>query len=156
MTTAVPASASPVRSSLCTPLAPAGGPGIVAALVRTTLLGFVREPVSFIMQFLFAFGLAFLLPVLLMLLNRAGILSRDQLVGFRRYFIVAAFVIAAVITPPDVLSQLLLAIPLILLYEIALVVMYFTGRARARAAAAAAAAESAAQVPAATRAPGGA
>ncbi|WP_199555159.1 twin-arginine translocase subunit TatC [Sandaracinobacteroides hominis] len=88
----------------------------------------VGQYLSFIMQFLFAFGLAFLLPVLLMLLNRAGILSRDQLVGFRRYFIVAAFVIAAVFTPPDVVSQLLLAIPLILLYEISLIAIRITER----------------------------
>ncbi len=88
----------------------------------------VGEYLSFIMQFLFAFGAAFLLPVLLMLLNRAGILSREQLVGFRRYFIVAAFVIAAIFTPPDVVSQLLLAIPLILLYEVSLIAIRIMGR----------------------------
>ncbi|MGL6043895.1 MAG: twin-arginine translocase subunit TatC [Sandaracinobacteroides sp.] len=83
---------------------------------------------SFIMQFLFAFGVAFLLPVLLLLLNRAGIVTRDQLVGFRRYFIVVAFVIAAIFTPPDVVSQLLLAIPLVLLYEISLIAIRLTDR----------------------------
>ncbi len=88
----------------------------------------VGEYLSFIMQFLFAFGLAFLLPVLLMLLNRAGILTREQLVAFRRYFIVAAFVIAAVFTPPDIVSQLLLAIPLILLYEISLIAIRITDK----------------------------
>lgn len=88
----------------------------------------VGQYLSFIMQFLFAFGAAFLLPVLLMLLNRAGILSRDQLVGFRRYFIVAAFIVAAIFTPPDVVSQLLLAVPLILLYEISLIAIRFTER----------------------------
>jgi sec-independent protein translocase protein TatC len=85
---------------------------------------------SFIMQFLFAFGVAFLLPVLLMLLTRAGIVSREQLVGFRRYFIVVAFVIAAIFTPPDVVSQLLLAVPLILLYEISLVAIRIADRKR--------------------------
>jgi sec-independent protein translocase protein TatC len=85
---------------------------------------------SFIMQFLFAFGVAFLLPVLLMLLNKAGIVTRDQLVGFRRYFIVVAFVIAAIFTPPDVVSQLLLAIPLVLLYEISLIAIRLTDRPR--------------------------
>lgn len=89
----------------------------------------VGQYLSFIMQFLFAFGVAFLLPVLLMLLNRAGIVTREQLVGFRRYFIVAAFVIAAIFTPPDVVSQLLLAVPLILLYEISLIAIRFMGRA---------------------------
>lgn len=86
----------------------------------------VGNYLSFIMQFLFAFGVAFLLPVLLILLNKAGIVTRDQLVGFRRYFIVVAFVIAAIFTPPDVVSQLLLAVPLVLLYEISLFAIRFT------------------------------
>lgn len=90
----------------------------------------VGDYLSFIMQFLFAFGLAFLLPVLLMLLERAGIVTRTQLTGFRRYFIVAAFVVAAIFTPPDVVSQLLLAIPLILLYEISLIAIRITERTR--------------------------
>lgn len=87
---------------------------------------------SFIMQFLFGFGIAFLLPVLLMLLERGGIVTRAQLVGARRYAIVGAFAIAAVLTPPDVGSQLLLAIPLCFLYELALVGIWFTERRRAR------------------------
>jgi sec-independent protein translocase protein TatC len=85
---------------------------------------------SFVMQFLFAFGLAFLLPVLLMLLEKAGVVSLEKLKKGRRYFIVGAFVIAAVFTPPDPGSQLLLAVPLILLYEIALLAIRFTSRAR--------------------------
>ncbi len=88
----------------------------------------VGQYLSFIMQFLFAFGVAFLLPVLLVLLNRAGIVTRDQLVGFRRYFIVVAFVIAAIFTPPDVVSQLLLAVPLVILYELSLIAIRFTDR----------------------------
>ncbi|PZU50350.1 MAG: twin-arginine translocase subunit TatC [Sphingomonas sp.] len=88
----------------------------------------VGQYLSFIMQFLFAFGVAFLLPVLLVLLNRAGIVSREQLVAFRRYFIVVAVVIGAIFTPPDVVSQLLLAIPLVLLYEISLITIRFTER----------------------------
>jgi sec-independent protein translocase protein TatC len=88
----------------------------------------VGQYLSFIMQFLFAFGVAFLLPVLLMLLNRAGIFTRADLVGFRRYFIVLAFVIAAIFTPPDVVSQLLLAVPLVLLYEISLIAIRLTER----------------------------
>jgi sec-independent protein translocase protein TatC len=90
----------------------------------------VGNYLSFIMQFLFAFGVAFLLPVLLMLLNKAGIVTRDQLVAFRRYFIVVAFVIAAIFTPPDIVSQLLLAVPLVLLYEISLIAIRFTERPR--------------------------
>lgn len=87
---------------------------------------------SFVMQFILAFGVAFLLPVLLMLLERAGIVTRAQLVGGRRYMIVGAFVIAAIFTPPDVVSQLMLAIPLVLLYESTLIVIWFTERRRAR------------------------
>ena len=91
---------------------------------------------SFVMQFLFAFGLAFLLPILLMLLERAGIVTRKQLIGARRYAIVGAFGIAAVLTPPDIGSQLLLAIPLVILYELALIGIWFTERKRAKVAAA--------------------
>ena len=87
---------------------------------------------SLVMQFILAFGISFLLPVLVMLLNRAGIFSRAQLVGARRYVIVGAVAVAAVITPPDVISQLMLAIPLCLLYEATLVFIWFTDRRAAR------------------------
>jgi sec-independent protein translocase protein TatC len=87
---------------------------------------------SFVMRFLFGFGIAFLLPVLLMLLEAAGLVTRLQLKKGRRYAIVIAFVIAAVLTPPDVISQLLLAIPLLLLYEFSLIAIWFTEKKRAR------------------------
>lgn len=90
------------------------------------------EYLSFVMHFIMAFGLAFLLPVLLLLLERAGIVTRLQLKGGRRYAILIAFVVAAVATPPDVLSQFMLAIPLILLYELSLVAIWFTEKRRAR------------------------
>jgi len=83
---------------------------------------------SLVMQFILAFGISFLLPVLLMLLNRAGIVSRAQLISLRRYMIVAAFIVAAVLTPPDVVSQLMLAIPLVLLYELSILAIWFTDR----------------------------
>lgn len=79
-----------------------------------------------VMGFILAFGASFLLPVLLLLLNRAGIVSRAQLAGARRYVVVAIFALAAVITPPDVISQLLLATPLLLLFEGSLVIMRFS------------------------------
>lgn len=81
-----------------------------------------------VMQFILAFGISFLLPVLLMLLNRAGLVSRTQLVRARRYVVVGIFIVAAVITPPDVISQLLLAIPLLMLFEGTLVLMWFSER----------------------------
>ena len=100
--------------------------------IQQEALPAVGNYLSFIMQFLFGFGLAFLLPVLLMLLEHAGIVTRRQLVGARRYAIVGAFAIAAVLTPPDIGSQLLLAIPLVFLYELALIAIWFTERKRAR------------------------
>ncbi len=85
-----------------------------------------------VMQFILAFGISFLLPVLLLLLNRAGIVSRKQLVGARRYVIVAITAVAAVITPPDVVSQLMLAIPMLILFEGSLIVMWFGDRRDAK------------------------
>jgi sec-independent protein translocase protein TatC len=102
--------------------------------IQQEALPAVGNYLSFVMQFLFGFGLAFLLPVLLMLIERAGIVTRKQLISFRRYAIVANAAIAAVLTPPDVGSMLLLAVPLIILYEVALIGIWFTERRRARAA----------------------
>ena len=75
------------------------------------------------MKILFAFGLAFQLPLLMILLNRAKLVSRQSFAKGRRYAIVIIFALAALITPPDVISQIALALPLILLYESSLLLM---------------------------------
>ncbi|MBO9624614.1 MAG: twin-arginine translocase subunit TatC [Sphingomonas sp.] len=98
--------------------------------VQQEALPEVIKYLDFIMQFLFAFGITFLLPVLLMLLERSGIVTYEQLKGAWRYAVVAAFAIAAVLTPPDVGSQLLLAVPLVGLYFISLAAIWFTRRRR--------------------------
>ena len=91
-----------------------------------------EDYLGLVMQFSLAFGGSFLLPVLLLLLNRAGIVTRRQLAGARRYVIVGITALAAVITPPDVVSQLMLAIPMLFLFEGALLVMWFTDRKAAK------------------------
>lgn len=99
--------------------------------VRIEALPNSEDYLGLVMQFILAFGLSFLLPVLLLLLNIAGIVSRAQLVRARRYMIVLAFVIAAVATPPDVISQLMLAVPLWFLFEGSLLIMLVLERKNA-------------------------
>ena len=93
--------------------------GDVGGMTQEALPG-VGNYLSFVTRFLFGFGVAFLLPILLMVLERAGLVTREQLGAKRRYAIVGAFAVAAVLTPPDAVSQLMLAIPLWLLYESAI------------------------------------
>ncbi|WP_422124990.1 twin-arginine translocase subunit TatC [Sphingomonas koreensis] len=121
-----------------------GYQGQLGGGVEQVALPDAEKYLGFVMQFLFAFGISFLLPVLLMLLERAGIVTYEQLKGAWRYSVVAAFAIAAVLTPPDIGSQLLLAIPLCGLYFLSLVAIWFTRRRREKESEKEAAAEAAA------------
>ena len=80
----------------------------------------IEAYLSFVMSMFIAFGAAFEVPVVVVVLARMGLVSVQKLRDFRQYFIVLAFVIAAIITPPDVVSQLALAIPMCILYELGL------------------------------------
>jgi sec-independent protein translocase protein TatC len=112
-----------------------GFEGVRGGLKLEALPG-TGDYLALVMQFILAFGISFLLPVLLLLLNRAGIVTRVQLAGARRYVVVAITIIAAVITPPDVVSQLMLLIPMLLLFEGSLLIMRFGERRAAKEAAA--------------------
>jgi sec-independent protein translocase protein TatC len=93
----------------------------------------VNEYLSLVMRLIFAFGLSFELPVVISLLARVGMVTVDGLKKKRRYAIVIAFIAAAILTPPDPLSQLALAIPIIILYEISIICSRMIERSRARA-----------------------
>ncbi|MBC7208257.1 MULTISPECIES: twin-arginine translocase subunit TatC [Methyloversatilis] len=92
----------------------------------------IEQYLSFVLTMFTAFGVTFEVPVVVIVLVRFGIVSIEKLKEARPYVIVGAFVVAAVVTPPDVVSQLMLAIPLCVLYELGIVVARFTGRSPAR------------------------
>ena len=107
--------------------------GQVGGVHQEALPG-VGNYLSFSTRFLFGFGVAFLLPILLMILERAGIVRLEQLTRSRRYAIVGAAVVSAVLTPPDVVSQLMLLVPLYALYELAILAIRVTHWRAARSA----------------------
>ena len=92
------------------------------SLLPIVLEARVSEYLSVVMQLITAFGLAFELPVVMLLLSVLGLVSAQGLKNKRRFAIVIIFITAAILTPPDVLSQIALAIPLIVLYEISIVI----------------------------------
>ena len=93
-----------------------GGEGALAIEVEPR----ISEYLSLVMRLMFAFGVSFELPVLLLLLVKAGLMTPDGLASKRKYAILLAFIAAAILTPPDVISQVLLAVPVILLYELSI------------------------------------
>ena len=85
----------------------------------------IEAYLSFVLTMFIAFGAAFEVPIAVVVLARLGIVSIDKLKAFRSYFVVLAFIIAAVLTPPDVVSQLALAIPMVILYEVGIIAAGF-------------------------------
>jgi sec-independent protein translocase protein TatC len=108
--------------------------GNIGGINQEALPG-VGNYLTFCTRFIFGFGAAFLLPILLMILERAGLVTREQLAKSRRYAIVAAAAVSAVLTPPDVVSMLLLLVPLYGLYEFAILAIRITHWRAARKAA---------------------
>ena len=108
-----------------------GFEGDVGGVTQEALPG-VGNYLNFVTRFLFGFGVAFLTPVLLMVLERAGIVTREQLASRRRHAIVVCAGVSAVLTPPDAVSMILLLVPLYALYEFALLAIRVTNWRAAR------------------------
>ena len=90
----------------------------------------VNEYLSLVMKLIFAFGLCFQLPVIMTLLAKVGIATSEGMASKRKYAIVAVFVVAAIFTPPDPLSQVSLAVPIVLLYEVSIYMAKLVERKR--------------------------
>ncbi|MBL4801155.1 MAG: twin-arginine translocase subunit TatC [Emcibacter sp.] len=98
----------------------------LAGVLSIELLPTVKEYWSLVMLLILAFGISFQLPILLILLARVGIVTAKSLAEKRKYMIVAAFVFAAIMTPPDPISQIGLGIPILILYEISIIFIRLT------------------------------
>ncbi len=106
-----------------------GGPGSLPIELEAR----VGEYLSLVMKLIFAFGLSFQLPVALTLMGRVGLISSESLVRNRKFAYVGVFVVAAVITPPDIISQIGLGVPIILLYELSILMVRMVEKKRAEA-----------------------
>ena len=98
----------------------------LAGVLSIELLPTVKEYWSLVMLLILAFGISFQLPILLILLARVGIVTADSLAGKRKFMVVGAFAFAAIMTPPDPVSQIGLGIPIIILYEISILFIRLT------------------------------
>ena len=94
-----------------------------ASTVPAVLFPAVRGYLIFVIDLLKVFGIAFQLPLVMVILNRIGVLPKEKAIKSRRYVIILIFIMAAVLTPPDIVSQILLAVPMWLLFEISLLFM---------------------------------
>ncbi|MBO7656190.1 MAG: twin-arginine translocase subunit TatC [Alphaproteobacteria bacterium] len=93
------------------------------APVPAIIMPVARDYLTFTIRMLKVFGIAFQLPLVMVLLNRAGVLARERVIAMRRYAIIIIVIAAAVLTPPDVVSQILLAVPMWALFEISILFM---------------------------------
>jgi sec-independent protein translocase protein TatC len=110
--------------------------GVVFAFVNQiapasiTVAPDIEQYLNFVLTMFLAFGVTFEVPIVVIVLARMGLVTLEQLRAIRPYFIVGAFVVAAIVTPPDVISQLLLAIPMCVLYELGLFLARFVAKPR--------------------------
>ena len=109
--------------------------GFMTAVTPTgvSMMTDIDKYLSFVLGMFLAFGITFEVPVIVVLLTRFGVLTVEKLRQGRPYVIVGAFIVAAIVTPPDVLSQIMLAVPLWLLYEFGIILSVWLGKGQSRA-----------------------